>query len=90
MQKVYKYTLEGRGQSSPPPISIPCHYKVLRVAYQADQLCVWVLVDTTSIPLPVRFEVVGTGWDVHDDWVHEGSVQEPDGYFIWHVFRVGD
>jgi poly(3-hydroxybutyrate) depolymerase len=52
---------------------------------------VWAIVDTDRLNEIEYFSIVGTGHPLADKkpkFVHYlGTVQQDDGYLIWHVFR---
>lgn len=85
--KIYKYKLSVRDEQI---ISLPEGYKILYIAVQYDDPCIWALVDPTNQPVDVKFITYGTGYEIDEteflDYI--GSYQLMNGRFVYHVFKV--
>lgn len=83
MVTIHKYPLEP-GQSS---ILAPKGARMLSVAAQGDQPCVWALVDTDQ-PIERReITFIGTGWDMQESpGRFVGTCTTYGGKFVWHLF----
>lgn len=92
MKAIYKYVMtgpEGSGQC----IQMPKNAKILHVADQRNQLCLWAEVDTEQ-PLEERsFFVAATGQDISFSKSaprqHLGTVLMFHGELVLHVYEVG-
>lgn len=86
MKTIYKYTLDANNTV----LEMPMGAKVLSVASQGDDLCLWAKVDTED-PIEQRtFEVYGTGHPMPDDDEHLqflGTALMHGGSLVWHVFQ---
>lgn len=84
---VWKYTLR-------PMIccqQMPTGARLLTVAAQGDDLCVWVEVDPDAAPVTRRMEVFPTGVPIPGDydWEYVGTVHMP-GPLVFHVYDGGE
>lgn len=82
MSRVLKYQIrEG-------PIELPVGAKVVCVAMQRNEPCLWALVSAPGTVTESReFKVVGTGSSNIDDTdLYVGTIF--DGPFVWHIFEV--
>lgn len=80
---IWKYELAITDRQE---IIMPYGARVLSVANQGGNLCVWAMVDPTHDRRPLGFRIVGTG---HPCGVSLGTfigtvVIDP---FVWHVFQ---
>jgi hypothetical protein len=88
MYKIFKYPLEITDTQFIN--AIPCGYKILKVAYQGDQLCIWIMVNTEAdmFRTDIRIDIYGTGQCIdREDMTYLDTVHAPDG-LVWHVFKV--
>lgn len=78
MKKIYKYIIQDE-------VSIPYGFKIVLVDQQNGTWYVWAEVDPEE-PLveQVKFEVIGTGWDISENFEHLKSYLE--GPFVWHIY----
>ena len=87
MKVIHKYPLAITGFQI---VKLPVLSQILSAQMQRGVLCLWVLVDTEDVAVPLNksleIEVVGTGNPMPDvRRSHIGTVQ--DGAFVWHVFE---
>ncbi len=82
MKNICKYDLNKH--SSGQKIEMPDSAKILKVAYQDNDLKMWVLVDVNIPKREYYVEIFGTGWDVETDGKYIDTVF--DGEFVWHIF----
>lgn len=70
------------------PSMVPLGHRVVHVAMQGADLCVWAEVeDDPQRPMvAVQWRVIGTGHPVPAVGEHVGSCL--DGAFVWHVYEV--
>jgi len=90
MKKViWKIELSEQGIQN---IRLPKNYQILTLQKQRDIPCIWVLVDPTEPIMVERFEIYGTGHEIHFDTgtnrEYIGTFQ--DGSFVWHLFKYTD
>lgn len=70
-------------------VGMPKDAKILSVAMQAGQLCLWALVEPRAELTMRAIRVIGTGWDLADDIKKAAFIGTVlDGAFVWHVFEV--
>lgn len=88
MNTIWKYELEIASQQ----VSIPKGAKILSVANQDGEICLWALVDQHAPTEERSIEVIGTGWDLKRDYksiaselTFIGTVLV--GSYVWHVFE---
>jgi|WetSurSiteA1Bulk_404760.scaffolds.fasta_scaffold00380_7 hypothetical protein len=69
---------------------LPKGTKPLSVQTQRGVLCLWCLVDLSSLESEERiFRLAGTGHPINDENIaYVGTFQAEDGYFIGHLFEV--
>ena len=82
MQTIWKYPLQVAEAQT---IAVPADSKVLHVALQADEPCLWMLVDPKKRKRKCEVLCFGTGHEVDavaDDYI--GTVQT--GPLVWHFF----
>lgn len=86
MMVVYKYPLS---LVSKQHVQMPLGAKILSVAKQREQLCLWALVDTEAVSYARLIEIHGTGqrFKQSESQSFVGTVF--DVPFVWHVFDCG-
>ena len=78
--------------TEPITFEIPGYMGTLAAGLDANNdVCVWVLADTSDYYKEVTYFCVGTGWDLSDLMLTKESALEHIGSvnqfgFIWHVF----
>lgn len=84
--RIFKYTLEITGNQT---VQMPQEARILSVANQNGNLCLWAMVDIDWPPHPRHIEILGTGNHVVQDMGVErtfiGTVLVDQ--FVWHVFE---
>lgn len=88
MRTIYKYALDITDVQR---VEMPAGARLLHVANQRDELCLWALVDAARPTVDRFIGVVGTGNpapDIDDDADYVGTAQV--GSFVWHVFDGGE
>ena len=86
MKTIYKYPLEITNKQS---IEIPNNSRILSVANQNENICLWVEIDKKEEKkTELAFYVFGTGHDIPDNLnLHFiGTVVTLGGRLVWHVF----
>ncbi len=85
MRTIYKYTLNPKDLN----VRMPIGARLLSVAEQNNQICVWAEVDSEADTELVGFEVFGTGHELTDN-NHEfvGTALMDDGDFVFHVYKL--
>lgn len=72
-------------------VPLPDGAKVLTVAEQRGDLCLWAEVNPDAPKVKRTFEVFGTGHPMHTDMGVErgyvGTAQTEGGSFVWHVYE---
>lgn len=89
MKVIYKYILGVLGLNL---IQTYAGAEILSAGVDANgSLCAWMLVDTSKPAVDRAIIVVGTGWDLSDDWDNPRFIDtvNTDPY-IWHVFDGGE
>ena len=86
MRIIFKYPIcIGRNT-----LSLPKGSKILHVAEQRGQLCMWIEQDTTKPQVYRNFQVYGTGKSFGSDRAVEptfvGTALVND--FVWHVYEL--
>lgn len=88
MSTIWKYELE----IAPQQVSMPKGAKILSVANQDGEICLWALVDQHAPTEERSIEVIGTGWNL--DKEHKSISSELTfigtvlvGPYVWHVFE---
>ena len=82
-RKVWKYTLKDHVNT----LSIPEYFEILEVHEQANELCIWVLVDDINEEVKQTFHVIGTGKEfpmIRMEYV--GTAHVHFGTLVLHVF----
>lgn len=85
--QIYKYELPAFYQALVTPLDLPQGFKILKLAYQYGQPCLWVLHDLEAPKVKIRIYVIGTGQSI-PTYINDLTFIETvgDGEFIWHVF----
>lgn len=83
MTKIYKYILNPETS-----LNLPASAKILHVAAQHDDICLWALVDTTLIPIERHFITLPTGATVPDNAQHLGTSLLYDDTLVFHTFEL--
>lgn len=87
-KQIWKFQLSP---SIKQTIEMPIGAEILSVQGQADQGCIWALVDPDAEKEERIFEVYGTGHDINYDMgvdrKHIGTFQVMGGTLIFHVFE---
>jgi hypothetical protein len=83
---IWKYNLPRKDATT---LSIPEVRQPLCVKMQDNMITVWYMVDPNAEKVNVKHAVVGTGWDIGQEFPYDytdfiGTVK--DGSFIWHIF----
>ena len=89
MITVWKYTIDPYS----PAIDIPVGSEIVSVAFQRDDFCMWVKVDTEKECESRNFEVFGTGhempYGMGIDYAFIGTAHMDNG-LVFHAFeRLG-
>ena len=89
MQTIWKYKMPA-ASTDPITFEIPGYKGTLATGLDSNNdVCIWVLADTSDYYKKVTYFCVGTGWDLSDlrhiTLEHIGSVNQFG--FIWHVFE---
>ena len=89
MKVIYKYILKVLGLNL---IQTYAGAEILSAGVDANgDLCAWMLVDTSKPAAERGIIVVGTGWDLGDDWNNPRFINTVNtGPYIWHVFDEGE
>lgn len=85
-KSIWKFPLEVTNEQVVP---MPAGAKVLTVATQEGQPCVWALVDTAAPKPPRKFRIVVTGHTINfnlDQFNFMGTFQLHGGALVFHVF----
>ena len=90
MRTIYKYKLDVVERQT---IDMPETAKILKVAVQGDDICLWAQVNTNYLKGKRSFAVVGTGSEISDSirsHKYIDSVQMMKGVFefVWHVYEI--
>lgn len=84
MKTIFKFAIPKMEQI----LHMPVGYKILTVAYQDNELCLWAELNPSDLarPIPVAISIYGTGWDMPEDpGTYIRTVQTIDG-FVWHIY----
>jgi len=84
---IYKYELDIKNNQK---IEMPEVHEILCVKSQRGRICLWALVDPTSMPVAKDFCVFGTGHTVSKklDRKYIGTCMTHNDQCVWHVFEV--
>ena len=88
MYAIYKYPLRFNSIGA-ETIDMPVGARILSVQMQGDTITLWALVQPGSKTETVRFTMIGTGWELPDDFatknLYLGTVQYES--LVWHIFK---
>ena len=89
MRTIYKYIINMQGQE----LDLPNDCKIIKVAEQNNELCMWVELDTDSETTKRNFQVFGTGHEMYRvmgvGFEYIGTGFFKDGY-VFHLYeRLG-
>lgn len=86
MRKIYKYPIEIKDINV---VSMPYDAEVLTVQMQGNIPTIWAMVDPDSRPyIERRFQIIGTGHPIPDDFKGEYITTFQESIFVWHIFEV--
>jgi hypothetical protein len=81
--EIWKFEIPFRPVTN---IGIPKEYKILHVAEQRGELCLWAEVNPSSQITDLILYIYGTGWPLQGtETKYLGTVCMSDG-FVWHVY----
>ena len=82
-REVWKYTLKDHINT----LSMPEDFEILQVHEQANEVCMWVIVEPDLISQAKRtFHVVGTGKEIPSGVEYVGTAHVHFGTLVLHVF----
>lgn len=81
---VWKFTLAMEEKQG---VSMPQGAKILHLAEQHGELCLWALVDPDAAQEVREFVIAGTGHTSPTDG-HVGTALMKGGEYVWHLFEV--
>lgn len=85
MQVIHKYCLDVKDNK----VSMPFEAKILKIAKQGSEWCIWALIDTNEHIVHRVINVYGTGQPLPEDpGIFIDTVM--DGAFVWHFFDDGE
>lgn len=86
MNTIYKYSLsEGQGGT----ISMPKGAKIIKAAFQLNNLCIWAIVDPTFPKVEDRiFKILATGEAYKNEWNHIETLFLEEGRVVLHLFEI--
>ncbi len=93
---IHKYTIDARSSGVDVSVEMPKGARILHVAGQRENLCIWALVDTDHLGELHHFRVYPTGAALPEDFKEGPSFTEDGdryigtahcGPFVWHVFE---
>lgn len=79
--RIYKYALQVCDTQL---VMMPAGAKILDFQIQADEWCIWALVDDTVVMAEVTIHVRGTGHPIPEHVRYIGTAQQ--GPYVWHAF----
>ena len=83
---IWKFPIELRGLQY---VEMPVGAKILYVAQQYDQVCLWAKINTNALKERRTIHVAGTGHSIPDCGMNYiGSVMMDGGAMVFHVFEV--
>ena len=86
MKTIHKYVLPAQDDVV---VKMPIGAKILQVAAQREEICLWAEVDTAKKLENVEFEINGTGHELSSKKkTYLGTAQLHQGRIVLHVFRV--
>lgn len=85
MQAVYKYVMGNEVAT----IELPIGAKIIHLAEQHGQTCMWVQVDTEAEKEKRYFVLYGTGHPMlNAEHTFIGTMLTAGGNLVWHVFEL--
>jgi hypothetical protein len=85
MRTIYKYPLEAVDEQT---ITTKANYKILTVAVQNEQPCLWIEVDTEKDDEDIKIFTHGTGHPLFSEANNYiGSYQLHKGSLVFHVYK---
>lgn len=85
MLRIYKYPIHLVDCQD---VALPAENKILHIAFQKDQLCLWAIVNPVAhLTCSERIYVVGTGWQMPEGVELEYICTAQQEIFVWHFFR---
>lgn len=93
MKSIYKYELRGDDDNYLQSyVYLPEGARVLSAGAQGEHIFVWAEVskEDAVIMIPRRFSVIGTGWELPEDFFEDKKFINTVfmGSFVFHVFEV--
>ena len=86
MKTIWKYPLSEKCS-----FAMPQGAKILTVARQNDESCLWALVDSEAPLCRRTFVMLGTGHEIlENNLTFLGSVQYIEGAIVMHVFEKNE
>lgn len=87
MKTIWKYKLHAGDTCS---LSMPAGAEVLTTQVQAEEVCIWALVDDQAKEERRTFCVYGTGHPIKttDPLLYVGTFQLMGGSLVFHVFEL--
>lgn len=85
---VYKYRLAVEDEQT---IELPYNAKLLEVAEQHGEWCLWALVDPTAPTKPRTLRIAGTGHPIERNvfnYAHISTFMMRGGALVFHAFEV--
>ena len=87
--KIFKYLIQrGTDEAN---IDIPEASRIIHVATQGDEICLWAIVNEKAPAVERTFRIYGTGQELPDlTFGNEylGTVHYPDEGLVWHIFEI--
>lgn len=85
MNTIWEFTIENTGHQT---LQMPSGAHILSAQFQADEICLWALVNTENDHAPRDITIIGTGHPIDPDFSGRfiGTVQQDN--FVWHVFET--
>lgn len=87
MYSVWKYPLDF---ATGIRLNMPVGAKILDAQMQDDKITLWALVNTSNDVEKRSFAIVGTGWDLDEEFLSKGPVYiatVQKGAYVWHIFE---
>lgn len=86
-KQIWKYSLSSKDTQK---VTMKKHAKILYVASQGNNPCIWALVDTENEEVQRTFVTHGTGHEIENlkDKEYIGSFQLYEGRYIFHIFEL--
>ncbi len=84
MRQIFKYAIPLGGCH----LAMPQDAALLHVDWQLGLVHLWALVEPNDYMVMRQFVIYGTGHLVDSNAEYVGTVLEPDGALVWHVFEI--